>query len=352
MKKKVIIALFFIFIIILLPFVAINNEVYPITQNSSVSGVSSSMNSENTSSNDDSYTESFDENIGQGSFLILDETSGEIIEISERDYVYGAVAAELPATFEVEALKAQAVAAYSYALRQRYDQEKSPSPELLGAHFSADPSNFLGFVTEQVAKEKFSENHDEYWGAIVSAVDSVFPSVLTYEKLPIYAAYHSISMGSTESSENVWGSEIPYLTAVDSSVDLSAPGYLSSMEYPQDRVREMIEDYFAPSEIPQDANQWFSVTSISNSGTITNINVCDIKTDGHSVRGVFDLRSANFNVIYSSEEKIFTFDVKGYGHGVGLSQYGAQAMALQGKSYEEILLHYYTGVTLEIYTDN
>ncbi len=349
MKKKFVVAVMFIAAVISLPFIAVNKNVYtaaPRDVNTN-SDVEKTSNNSSSSQIGDSNSE-FDSEYQLGDFLILDISTNEVLKISERDYVYGAVAAEMPATFNEEALKAQAVASYSYALRQRYDQSLNPSEELNGAHFFADPTNFLGFVTEEIAQKKFLQNHDEYWNAIKDAVDSIFPTILVYEELPIYAAYHSISMGKTEASEYVWGEELEYLTAVDSSWDEAAPGYYSSITLSEQETREKIENHFGPLAIPDNPAEWFSITSTSPSGTITQMNVCGISTDGHSVRNIFELRSADFTVKYEQDK--FTFSVRGYGHGVGLSQYGANFMAIDGADFKEILMHYYPNSELVVQT--
>lgn len=278
-------------------------------------------------------------------FKVLDKSSGKVLKIAEKDYIVGAVASEMPATFHTEALKAQAVAAHTYAVRLRQQQREKPTDSLKGADFEADPSNFQGFLTEEAAKARFGENFDSYWKKISDAVESVYTEILVYEDQPIVAAYHSMSGGKTEAAENVWGSATAYLKPVDSEGDKLAPEYQSTASFPAADVKAAIQKADSSVTLGDDASKWFGEPVRSDSGTITSLPVGDKTLTGAQVRTALDLRSANFTISYADGN--FTFTTLGYGHGVGLSQYGADYMARQGKTYQEILLHYYSGTTLQ-----
>ncbi len=278
-------------------------------------------------------------------FKVLDKSSGKVLKVSEKDYVIGAVASEMPATFHTEALKAQVVAAHTYAVRLREQQREKPTEALKGADFEADPSNFQGFLTESAAKARFGENFDSYWKKISDAVESVYTEILVYEDQPIVAAYHSMSGGKTEAAENVWGNATAYLKPVDSEGDKLAPEYQSTASFPAADVKAALQKADSAVALGDDASKWFGEPTRSDSGTITSIPVGGKTWTGAQVRTALNLRSANFTVSYTDGN--FTFTTLGYGHGVGLSQYGADYMARQGKTYKEILLHYYSGAALQ-----
>lgn len=277
-------------------------------------------------------------------FLVLDVSSGEIIQVSDRDYIIGAVCAEMPASFENEALKAQAVAAHTYAVRQRENEIKNPTPELNGAYISNDSSKYQAFFTQEQAKEYFGDNFDEYYSKISECVDSVENQILLYDDEPIVAAFHSMSSGKTESAENVFGNAVDYLVPVESSDDTSAPKYLTEYQFTSDEIAARLKEAYPEIVLPDDKSQWISVKQRTASDTVTSVQAGDINISGWDFRNLLSLRSASFTIDY--ENGIFSVETHGYGHGVGMSQYGANAMAQKGCTYDEILKHYYQGAEL------
>lgn len=282
---------------------------------------------------------------GVDAFLILDESSGEVIEVSLRDFVRGAVAAEMPVSFHSEALKAQAVAAHTFALHNHYVQRQSPDPALKGADFSADPSNLKVYTTEEAARAFYGESADRSWSKICKAADSVLSYILEYEEEPIVAAYHAISAGQTEDAANVWTGSAPYLHPAESEGDLLAPDYESTVKVTAEELRAALEKSYPDIALGADPAQWLGGEERSESGYVVQIQVGDGLLHGLELRNLLDLRSHNFKVAY--EDGVFTFQVLGYGHGVGLSQYGADFLARQGYSFREILENYYTGTVLK-----
>ena len=284
---------------------------------------------------------------GVSSFRILDESTGEVAVVSVRDYLRGAVAAEMPASFHPEALKAQAVAAHTFALNQHYRQLENPDPALKGADFSADPSNMQIYITEETARAFLGDNADLYWEKICDATDSVMQYVLEYEDEPIVAAYHAMSAGRTEDASNVWTGEAPYLQPSDSEGDLLAPDFETVITLHRDNVEQTLLHSWPGALLPEDPTDWFRYIQRSDSGYITYLEVGGVELHGKDIRTAFDLRSHNIDIEYDSSSGWFTFYVYGYGHGVGLSQYGADFLARQGYTFDEILHNYYTGVTLK-----
>ena len=281
---------------------------------------------------------------GVSVFHILDESTEEIHIVSVRDFVRGAVAAEMPASFHPQALKAQAVAAHTFALHQHMVQQRNPDPALGGADFSADPSNRWGFVTEETARAIFGYREDEHWERITDAVDSVLHLILKYDGEPIVAAYHAISAGRTEYASNVWIGSAPYLVPADSEGDILAPGFETQETFSSYRLQAAFGEHYPDIAFEGDSSTWLEILERSSSGYVTTIRVGGTRLRGLDVRRVLDLRSHHFEIEHDGET--FTFTVRGYGHGVGLSQRGADFMARQGATFEEILANYYTGATL------
>ena len=279
-------------------------------------------------------------------YKVLDMASGEIIEVPVRDYVIGAVCAEMPASFHEEALKAQAVAAHTYAERQRIRETENPTAELMGADFSNDTSKYQGYFTQAQARQFLGESFDESYAKISAAVDEVLPYILTYGDEPIVAAFHSMSSGKTESAENAWGASAPYLVPVESSYDTEAPGYREEIRLTKDVLRQKLETAFSGIVLGEDFSSWIKTGECSESGTVLTASAGDRSVSGNELRQALSLRSACFEVRFGDEEAVFI--TKGYGHGVGMSQYGADSMAKNGCTWKEILKHYYPGATPSI----
>ncbi|MDE5769057.1 MAG: stage II sporulation protein D [Oscillospiraceae bacterium] len=278
-------------------------------------------------------------------YHVLDITTNEILEVPVREYLIGAVGAEMPASFEPEALKAQAVAAHTYAERQVL--LSTSRSDLQGADFSNDPDQYQAFHTQQQLQKLYGDNFTFYYQKISDAVDAVLPEILCYDDEPIIAAFHAISTGKTESAQNVWGSAITYLQSVDSSSDCDAPSYEQDCSYSAEQIQEMLSAAHSGLLLGTDTANWFGEPVCSDAGTILQIPVGTSIFTGQELRSILRLRSACFTISYDKKSKTFTFRTKGYGHSVGMSQYGANAMALQGSDYREILAHYYPDTVLK-----
>jgi stage II sporulation protein D len=277
---------------------------------------------------------------------ILDCISGEVSELSMRDYIIGSVLAEMPASYHEEALKAQAVAVHTYAVRQREKQLLKPDKELMGAYISNDSSKYQAYFTEEQAKEFYGSDYDKYYEKVAKAVDEVSDKILMYNNEPIVAAFHSISSGKTENAEVIWGNKVDYLVSVDSSLDKKAPDYKEEAVFTSDEIEARLTAADDEITLGNDKAKWLTVLETSNSGTVTKVQAGNETLAGTKLRTILNLRSACFTIKYTAKTDSFTITTAGYGHGVGLSQYGANAMAEEGKTYDEILLYYYTGAEL------
>ena len=279
-------------------------------------------------------------------YKVLDIDSGNILEVPVRDYVIGAVCAEMPASFGEEALKAQAVAAHTYAERLRIRERENPSPELMGADFSNDTEKYQGYCPKSRIKEVYGEHFEENYKKISAAAYEVLPYIITYENAPIIAAFHSMSPGFTESAENAWGTPVDYLVEVDSRTDMTAPKFREDKRYKAAELKAALEAAFDGVSLGDDVSQWLKILTISDSGTVLKASIEGHTVTGGQVRSALDLRSAAFEVRYEGDEAVIT--TKGFGHGVGMSQYGADAMAAEGSSWREIISHYYPGCSISL----
>ena len=284
--------------------------------------------------------------VADDGFRILDDRTGKVFEVSARDYVRGALAAEMPPTFHPEALKAQAVAAHTYALRLREQNRAAPDESLKGADFSADPQGWKSFTTEKLFRARYGDLADAYWKAICGAADEACPYLLTWEGEPIVAAYHSMSSGTPEDASNVWTGSEPYLVPVESFGDTLAPDYETTERFPVQEVAEKLQNAWPDISLGEDPAGWLKVTERSEGGYVTGMTAGDRVIHGKELRSLLGLRSSDFTV--ACDGASFTFTVRGYGHGVGLSQYGADYLARQGATFDEILAHYYPGATLGV----
>ena len=268
----------------------------------------------------------------------MDQSTGQTVTLPLREYLIGAVAAEMPVSWPDEALKAQAVAAHSYAL---YRRDHSTGEN--GAWFTADPARRQGCLTDAVLHSYWGTAYAANYARLSALVDAVQAQVLYYGDAPAGTSYFAISNGMTEASENVWGTALPYLVAVDSSTDLNADNYLYTVQFTAEQMQQalaglgLLPDPAAPAS-------WFGEAALTPSGYVASLPVCGQSVTGPALRKALGLRSACFTVQY--QEGSFLLTTKGYGHGVGLSQWGAKALAEQGQSAEEILAHYFPGTEL------
>lgn len=265
------------------------------------------------------------------------EDTSDTLEVYEKnnldEYIIGVLAAEMPASFEEDALKAQAIAARTYAYRR------------IGSIDAEIDSSKIGqaYNSLETMKTQWGDNFDNYYNKIKNAVYSTAGIIITYEDEPIEAVFHSTSAGVTETAENIWGQSLPYIKSVESSLDENAPNFIYTTTVTnEDFINKIYEKL---NNI--DKNQiisTFKITSTSEAGYVLQTEVCGQTISGADIRIMFNLRSTNFTIQKNSNTIEFT--TKGYGHGAGLSQYGANFMALNGSSYEEILHHYYSDIQL------
>lgn len=274
------------------------------------------------------------DNTGSVRLYITEKQTVERVPMKE--YITGVVLAEMPAEYNEEALKAQAVAAYTFALRKK-EARQNEDYDLTDSHKTDQ-----AYLSVDAAKERFGENYNKYLQKVSAAIASVYGQMIVYEGEPIFAAYHSVSAGKTESAENIWGKAYPYLVPVESVGDTLSPNYLSVAEFGADEFKSAMEKASVSCE--GEADKWLGEKVCSDSGTVLTMKICGTQVKGTDIRTALGLKSSVFEVEYSDGK--FKFTVMGYGHCVGMSQYGAQFMASQGSKYDEILKWYYPGCSI------
>ena len=253
-----------------------------------------------------------------------------IIEVPFEDYIVGVVAAEMPAEFELEALKAQAVAARSYVLK-KIEQNKNNDYDIL------DTTMNQVYISDDKMKEKWTNKYDEYLKKIKQAVEDTKGQYLTYNGTVIEAFFFSTSSGKTENSEEVFSKSLPYLRSVDSSWDNISPAFNSKNTF-------SLDEFYFNLNIPYSDNLIINVLETTSTGRIKKIKINNKEFTGNEIRDIFKLKSTFFEI--KQDGKQIIINTKGYGHGVGMSQYGAQAMAKANYTYEQILKYYYQGVDI------
>ncbi len=264
------------------------------------------------------------------------------LTLSLRDYIIGVVAAEMPAAYESEALKAQAAA--SITLARRKINTVTDSSELDGAVITTNSKKDQGYMSVDKMRERWGDEFDTYYKKIASAVDEVYSYQIEYEGEPIIAAFHAISTGKTECAENVWAEKKEYLVSVESEGDKLCATYESTLSLSGEKLEKYLNEATGFKSKGKES-EWIGECEYTEAGTLVSVEICKESFTGAELREILSLRSAAMEIEYTDGEFVFT--VKGYGHGVGLSQYGADYYARQGLSWQEIIEHYYPGTQIE-----
>lgn len=259
-------------------------------------------------------------------YVTIYRKKGTVEQIELEEYLVGVVAAEMPASFNSEALKAQAVLARTYALKKISKGEKL-----------TDTVSTQAYIDKNEMQNKWGNEYSKYYNKIVSAVNSTKGQVVKYNGNYIEALYHSTSNGKTENAKEVWGQDIPYLKSVDSSWDKKTTSYLKIENKEFNTLMKVLGINF-------DKNTNIEILSRDESGRVSEVKVADKTYTGVEFRTLLNLRSADFDI--SVTDNGLEIITRGYGHGVGMSQYGANEMAKLGYNYKNIINHYYTNVKI------
>jgi len=264
----------------------------------------------------------------------------EIVMMPLEEYLIHVTAAEVPARYAVEAIKAQAVAARTFAVQKTENGGCSR-----GADVCTDSGHCQAFDTESEMREKWGGDYDTYYGIIEAAVAATAGEVMLYDGQPIEVFYHASSGGHTENVENVFQASRPYLISVVSEGEENASNFYGEKTVSVDEFIDAVKRFSGSVRInKRDIGAAIGKITRYDSGRVQSIEIGGTAFTGREVRGMFDLNSANFTVEVSGQTVVF--HTVGFGHGVGMSQAGANAMAKAGATYEEILRYYYQGVVV------
>lgn len=265
-------------------------------------------------------------------------------DMTMEDYLMGVTAAEMPASFAEEALKAQAVAARTYTLYKLISGGNHGDT----ADICTDSTCCQAYISQEAARSNWGEQADALEEKIRTAVTDTDGEAILYGGVPILAVFHSSSAGLTRAAGQVWQNDLPYLQPVDSpEASASIPNYYSRVDFSPETIREKLLARIPAADLAGDQNTWLKNAVRDSAGSVETVEVGGVTVKGSTVRAALGLRSACFE--WELQDGRFAFYVTGHGHGVGLSQYGANAMAEAGADYKTILTHYYTGVTVAVY---
>lgn len=301
------------------------NEVKENVNNSQIinNNVENSVNIEHTNIDNTSTNNTTNSSVSE---ITVYRSNGSVINLNMTDYLIGVVSSEMPASFNLEALKAQSVLARTYALKAKQTGKKL-----------TDTVSTQNYIDIDQMKNKWGNSFNIYYNKIKNAVQNTNGEYLSYNGNYIEALYHSTNNGKTESSFDVFGNYYPYLISVSSEYDKNASSYLRTISMPLDTISNKLG-------LSLNNDSVISILSYTDGGNIKEININGNNFSGKKVRELLGLRSADFDIGISDNNANIT--TRGYGHGVGMSQYGANGMANAGYSYKDILAHYYPGTTL------
>ena len=330
MKKLILYIITLISICFILPAIFTNTK--------SNKSIETDAKSEN---NTNSETEKENTNHKYSKIKLLHLKTGEVEEVNLEEYLCNVVSAEMPVNFEIEALKSQAIVARTYTI-YKINNKKHDNADICDSS-----SCCQAWISKDDRLSRWEENkREENWKKIERAVNETNGKIITYEGKPINAFFHSNSGGTTEVPINVWGgSGYPYLQMVETSGEEGYTQYASEVTLFFDEILNKIKEKYSDIQIDFTKDDDIKILERTESDRVKTIKFGNHNLSGVEARTIFGLRSTNFE-IEKQEDKI-TFKVKGYGHGVGMSQTGADSLAKQGKNAEDIIHHFYSNVELK-----
>jgi len=270
---------------------------------------------------------------------VYDESTKKIMKLNLEDYIINVVASEMPASFSEEALKAQSVAARTYAIRK----VNKDAPEHNGADLCTNYAHCQAYSHKSVLKDNWGKNYSSNIAKIKKCVEATKGMYLSYNGSPANCVFHSCSDGKTENAADVWGGAFSYLVSVESPGDIEKKDFITEVSVPCSefltKLKSEFESFGDVTELS------IGDVTLSEGGNVNYVTICNQSIKGTDIRRIFGLKSTAFTAVCNNST--VTFTVRGNGHGVGMSQYGANYMAKCGNSFSEILFHYYPGTKLE-----
>ena len=294
-------------------------------------------NSSNNNTNKDNYIIEL-----PNTYKLLIEESGEILQLTPREYLKGCMLANIPADYEPEMLKAMATVINTYGLMLYKNRDTFEDASLNGADFSDNADKYLKYYSDDKGQEIYGDDFENIFQNIDEAVEFGIKYALVYNGELIMPAFHSISTGKTDNSKDIFGEELPYLSSAESQNDILSPNYYGSKKMESSEVMGALMRIDIDIMLDYDINTWFKNIKLSPSGSVLSADCGDKTFTGRELQNKLGLRSPAFEVVI--EDGMFLFKTKGFGHNVGLSLYGGNKMALDGKTASEILTHYYKDI--------
>ncbi len=276
-----------------------------------------------------------------GTIKLLHKKTNEIEEVKIDDYLCNVVSAEMPADYELEALKAQAIVARTYTIYKVQNKKHE------NADICDDSTCCQAWVSKENRLERWEETkREENWNKIQQCVNETKGKIITYNNQPINAFFHANSGGTTELPVNVWGgSGLPYLQVVQTAGEEGYTQYSSEVDLTQEELINKLKTKYEDIQIDFNNDEDVKIIEHTDSNRVKTVKFGNHELSGVETRTLLGLKSTNFEI--KKENNQIKFLVKGYGHGVGMSQTGANTMAKQGNNCEEIIKHFYVGIEIK-----
>jgi len=327
MRKSICLVIIIISLIFMLPFIFVNRKTIVIS-------------GENTVQKEELKTIEYDYT-KYSTIKLLHQDTEKVEEVKLDEYIACVVSAEMPVSYEIEALKAQAIVARTYTIYKITTSKKHNNADI------CDKSTCCqAWISKENRLKRWNEDEaNDNWNKIIQAVNETVGKIITYEGKPINAFFHANSGGKTQVPFYVWGGTgYPYLQVVETAGEENYKQYSSEAKFTKEEFVEKIKKEHKDFKINFKEENCIEIKERDKSNRVLTVKFGNLNLSGVETRTLLGLRSANFTVEIT--EKEILFKVIGYGHGVGMSQTGADALAKQGKNFEEIIKHFYTGVQI------
>jgi len=332
MKKVFIYFFAFIFICFLLPALLTKRDI----------GTSAVVNEESSKQEENKDSEIAYDYKNYGTIKLLHKSTGEVEEVALDTYLCNVVSAEMPADYELEALKAQAIVARTYTIYKIQNKKHDD------ADICDDSTCCQAWVSKETRLARWDESlRESNWKKIEQCVNETKGKIITYQNQPINAFFHANSGGTTELPVNVWGggSNLSYLQVVETAGEEGYTQYSSEVVLTKEELINKLKTKYEDIQIDFENTEDLKILDYTDSNRVKTVKFGNHELSGVETRTLLGLRSTNFEITKEGEQ--IKFSVKGYGHGVGMSQTGADTMAKQGSNYEDIIHHFYVGVEIK-----
>ncbi|NLY18458.1 MAG: stage II sporulation protein D [Clostridiaceae bacterium] len=294
-----------------------------------------------------------DANTSSVEIIVYNTRENVIKRINLEEYIVGVVAAEMPASFSSEALKAQAIAARTYALGRAVEKYGNTRINHFGAHVCTNPAHCQAWIPKELYQTWYPKSDvDKNWAKIEQAAYETSGLILTYDGEIINPLYHANSGGITEDVQEVWSSvnSVPYLQSVFSEGESDYSSFEKKVVFKGEEIREKLMKVYPDIVFMGSISEDMEIIQYTNSQRVKEIRVGSITVPGTKFREIFSLASTQIEINFPADDEI-EIVTYGFGHGVGMSQCGANELAQKGKDYDYILKYYYTGVEIEPLSD-